>query len=206
MQIVGGNGGIGLDNMMGRMLRNRMGIANQNGNGNIVVAPAEGNAIGNNGQGQGRCLSLDSVADCSKKRDRSAEVHHLESCYDNYIFNMFTQEEQYTELLKPIPEQHQVQQNDNNVISEVSIVEQDGGTVEQHPATVVETRAYFESLNNNLAIKVKKVSMVNHKLRETNVDLTTELARYKNQEKCFEISQEKYDKLERCYQKSVYRE
>ncbi|GJX64251.1 hypothetical protein Tco_0298594 [Tanacetum coccineum] len=43
-------------------------------------------------------------------------------------------------------------------------------------------------------------------MKETNADLTTELARYKNQEKCFEISQEKYDKLERCYQKSVYQE
>nr|GEZ00981.1 hypothetical protein [Tanacetum cinerariifolium] len=31
----------------------------------------------------------------------SAEVH--ENCDDNEIFNMFTQEEQYTELLKPIP-------------------------------------------------------------------------------------------------------
>ncbi|GJT66899.1 retrovirus-related pol polyprotein from transposon TNT 1-94 [Tanacetum coccineum] len=53
---------------------------------------------------------------------------------------------------------------------------------------------------------IEKVNTVNRKLRETNGDLTTELARYKNQEKCFEISQEKYDKLERCYQKSVYQE
>ncbi|GJQ99473.1 retrovirus-related pol polyprotein from transposon TNT 1-94 [Tanacetum coccineum] len=43
-------------------------------------------------------------------------------------------------------------------------------------------------------------------MKETNADLTIKLARYKNQEKCFEISQEKYDKLERCYQKSVYQE
>nr|GFC21956.1 hypothetical protein [Tanacetum cinerariifolium] len=48
--------------------------------------------------------------------DGSAEVH--ENYDDNEIFNMFTQEEQYTELLKPIPESHQVPQNDNNVISE----------------------------------------------------------------------------------------
>ncbi|GKE63909.1 hypothetical protein Tco_1514276, partial [Tanacetum coccineum] len=43
-------------------------------------------------------------------------------------------------------------------------------------------------------------------MEETNADLITELARYKNQEKCFEISQEKYEKLERCYQESVYQE
>ncbi|GJR32510.1 hypothetical protein Tco_1108742 [Tanacetum coccineum] len=40
--------------------------------------------------------------------DGSAEVHHSENCYDNDIFYMFTQEEQYTELLEPIPEPHQV--------------------------------------------------------------------------------------------------
>nr|GFD35350.1 hypothetical protein [Tanacetum cinerariifolium] len=37
---------------------------------------------------------------------------------------MFNQEEQYTELLEPIPESHQVPQNDNDVISEVTRVEQ----------------------------------------------------------------------------------
>ncbi|GKC96613.1 hypothetical protein Tco_1162055, partial [Tanacetum coccineum] len=111
--------------------------------------------------------------------------------------NMFTQEEQYTELLKPIPGSHQVQQNDSNVISTVSSMEQGGGTVEQQLATVEETRAYFESLYNNLAIEFEKVNSVNCKMKETNAELTTELARYKNQEKYFDINQEKYDKLER---------
>ncbi|GJW53346.1 copia protein [Tanacetum coccineum] len=114
--------------------------------------------------------------------------------------------EQNTKLLEPILEPHQVQQNDSNVISKVCSVEQDGGTVDQHLATIEEAHDYFESLYNNLEIKVEKVNSVNHKMKETSVDLTTELARYKNQEKCFEISQEKYDKLERCYQKSIYQE
>nr|GFB14083.1 hypothetical protein [Tanacetum cinerariifolium] len=127
--------------------------------------------------------------------DGSAEVH--ENCDDNEIFNMFTQEEQYTELLEPIPESHQVPQNDNDVISEDTGVEQGGETVEQHPANFKETRALYESLYQNLATEVEKVNSVNRKLRETNTDMTTELARYKNQERCFEISQEKYDKLER---------
>nr|GFD22024.1 hypothetical protein [Tanacetum cinerariifolium] len=138
--------------------------------------------------------------------DGSAEVHNYENCYDNEIFNMFTQEDQYTELLEPILEPHQVPQNDNNVISEVSCVEQSGGTVEQHPANVEETRALYDSLYNNLAIEVEKVNTINRKLKETKAELTTKLARFKNQEKCFEISQEKYDKVERCYQKSVYQE
>nr|GEX12620.1 hypothetical protein [Tanacetum cinerariifolium] len=54
--------------------------------------------------------------------DGSAEVH--ENCDTNEIFNMFTQEEQYTELLEPIPEPQQVPQNDNNIIFEVTDVEQ----------------------------------------------------------------------------------
>ncbi|GJX59243.1 hypothetical protein Tco_0290633 [Tanacetum coccineum] len=76
--------------------------------------------------------------------DGSVEVHEYDNCYNNEIFNMFTQEKQYTELLEPIPEPHQIQQNDNDVISMVSNVEQDRGTVEQHPSTVEETYAYFE--------------------------------------------------------------
>nr|GEU78043.1 hypothetical protein [Tanacetum cinerariifolium] len=112
----------------------------------------------------------------------------------------------YTKLLEPIPEPHQVPQNDNKVISEDSSVEQSGGTLEQHPANVEETRALYDSLCNNLEIEVEKVNTVNRKLSESNAELTTDLARYKNQERCFEISQEKYDKLERCYQKSVYQE
>nr|GEW60104.1 hypothetical protein [Tanacetum cinerariifolium] len=112
--------------------------------------------------------------------DVSAEVH--ENCDDNEIFNMFTQEEQYTELLEPIPESHQVQQNDNDVISKDTSVEQGGEIVEQHPAIFEETRALYESLYQNLAIEVEKVNSVNHKLKETNADLTTELARYKNKE------------------------
>ncbi|GJV19486.1 hypothetical protein Tco_1368506 [Tanacetum coccineum] len=123
---------------------------------------------------------------------RSAEVQLYDNCYNNEIFNMFTQEEQYTELLEPILEPHQVQHNDSNISYGASGVEQEGGTIEQHPATVEETHAYFESLYNNLVIKVENVNTVNHKLRETNADLTIELARYKIQEK--------------CYQKSVYQE
>nr|GFB60637.1 hypothetical protein [Tanacetum cinerariifolium] len=103
--------------------------------------------------------------------DGSAEVHNYEDCYDNEMFNMLTQEEQYTELLEPISESHQVPQNDNNVISEVTSVEQSGETVEQHPANVEETRILYDSLYHNLTIEVEKVNMVNRKLKETNAEL-----------------------------------
>nr|GEY34435.1 hypothetical protein [Tanacetum cinerariifolium] len=88
--------------------------------------------------------------------DGSAEVHDYKNYDDNEIFNMFTQEDQYTELLEPIPEQHQVPQNDNNVISEVNSEEQSEETVEQHPANFEETRALYDSLYQNLAIEVRK--------------------------------------------------
>nr|GEX22801.1 Gag-Pol polyprotein [Tanacetum cinerariifolium] len=74
-------------------------------------------------------------------------------------------------------------ENDNDVISEDTSVEQGGETVEQHPANFEETRALYESLYQNLAIEVEKVNSVNRKLKETNADMTTELARYKNQER-----------------------
>nr|GFB73867.1 hypothetical protein [Tanacetum cinerariifolium] len=96
--------------------------------------------------------------------NRTNEVHLSKNCHDNDIFNMFTQEEQYTKLLKPIPKPHQVQQNDSNVISAISSVEQGGRTVEQHYATVAETRAYHESLFHNLAAEVEKVNSVNRKM------------------------------------------
>ncbi|GKB69809.1 hypothetical protein Tco_0931221, partial [Tanacetum coccineum] len=111
--------------------------------------------------------------------DGTSEVPNSYNCYDNELFNMSTQEEQYTELLEPISEPHQVQQNDSNVIPDASSVEQSGGTVDQNPATAEEIRDHFESLYNNLATKFERVNMVNHKMRKTNADLTTELARYK---------------------------
>nr|GEU44254.1 putative reverse transcriptase domain-containing protein [Tanacetum cinerariifolium] len=60
--------------------------------------------------------------------DGSAEVY--ENCDDNEIYNMFTQEEQYTKLLEPILESHQVPQTDNDVIYEDTSMEQGGKTVE----------------------------------------------------------------------------
>nr|GFD33011.1 hypothetical protein [Tanacetum cinerariifolium] len=55
-------------------------------------------------------------------------------------------EEQYTELLEPIPEPQQVPQNDNNVICEVTDVEQGGETIEQQSTNFEETRALYDSL------------------------------------------------------------
>nr|GEU59380.1 hypothetical protein [Tanacetum cinerariifolium] len=102
--------------------------------------------------------------------DGSAEVHDYENCYDNEIFNMFTQEEQYTELLEPIPESHQVPQNDNNVISEVTSVEQNRETVEKHPVNVEETHLIKQlskaKSNVSFHLEEKKKLKSDFKIRE----------------------------------------
>nr|GFB70762.1 hypothetical protein [Tanacetum cinerariifolium] len=166
------------------------GNANQNlnGNDNLVAVRAERNEAGHNGNQIRWYNCKPPVYDL----DGATEVHEYENCYDNEIFNMFTQEKHYTELLEPIHEPLQVPQNDNNVTSEVTSIEHSGETVEQHPANVEKTRALYDSLYQNLAIEVEKVNSVNRKLKETNADLTTKLARFKNQEKCDEC---KYDKI-----------
>nr|GFB52577.1 hypothetical protein [Tanacetum cinerariifolium] len=62
--------------------------------------------------------------------DGSAKVQLNDNCYDNEIFNMFTQEEQYTNLLEPIPEPQLVPQNDNHVTSVSPSMVQSEGTIE----------------------------------------------------------------------------
>nr|GEU95978.1 retrovirus-related Pol polyprotein from transposon TNT 1-94 [Tanacetum cinerariifolium] len=84
--------------------------------------------------------------------DGSAEVHDYENCYDNEIFNMFTQEEQYTELLEPILEPHQETQNNNNVISEDSSVEQSAKFVGDFKSLAKEAH---ESLAKHKALELE---------------------------------------------------
>nr|GFA58095.1 hypothetical protein [Tanacetum cinerariifolium] len=131
MQMVGGNGENQFREYVGQNVGNQNGLigvlgnANQNGNGNFVVAGAEGNATGHNGDldeikevnANGILMANLQQASTSGTQtdkapvydsDGSAEVHNYENCYDDEIFNMFTQEKQNTELLEPIPEPHQI--------------------------------------------------------------------------------------------------
>nr|GEU76162.1 hypothetical protein [Tanacetum cinerariifolium] len=177
------------------------GNGKQTGNDNIVAARTEGITVGHNDLDEieevnANCILMANLQQASTSGTQTDKA----PVYDS------DESAEYTELLDPIPEPHQVPQNDHNVISEVTSMEQNGETIEQHPENFEETRALYDSLYQNLAIEVEKVNSVNRKLKKTNADLTTELAIFKNQEKCFEISQEKYDKLKRCYQQSVYQE
>ncbi|GJY66882.1 retrovirus-related pol polyprotein from transposon TNT 1-94 [Tanacetum coccineum] len=107
-----------------------------NGNGNVVAARAEGNGNGNNGNQQASTLGTQTDKAPVYDSGGSAKVHHYDNCYSNDIFNMFTQEEKYTELLDPITEPHAVQHNNINVISVDSSVEHSGGTLSKEKSTV----------------------------------------------------------------------
>nr|GEW90550.1 hypothetical protein [Tanacetum cinerariifolium] len=110
---------------------------------------------------------------------------------------MFTQEEQYTDLLEPILEPQLVPQNDNHVTSIAPSMVQNEGTVEPSSAPNEETHAHQETVYRNLVDQVAQVNMVNCNMRATNAELKYDLARYTIQEQRIEISQEKYDKLEK---------
>ncbi|GJT58871.1 hypothetical protein Tco_1002404 [Tanacetum coccineum] len=129
-------------------------------------------------------LSSDTTTDCYKRMKQGIQLN-----YRNFDFNCIVPYEEIEKVTANCNLQDNLQQastsgtqsnkahvydsdgsaqNDSNVISVVSIVEQSGGTVEQHPVNVEETRVLYDSLYNNLAIEVEKVNSVNRKLRETN--------------------------------------
>nr|GEX39870.1 reverse transcriptase domain-containing protein [Tanacetum cinerariifolium] len=122
--------------------------------------------------------------------DRSAEVHenYDENCDDNETFNMFTQDEQYTELLEPIPESHQVPHNDNDIISEDTSVEQAkfvgdfkslaneaDASLAKHKALELEIERLLKAVaSQDIMIIVQNESVVDTS------DLQTEVERMKN--------------------------
>ncbi|GJZ70974.1 hypothetical protein Tco_0634825 [Tanacetum coccineum] len=169
MQMVGGNGGNQFRQSTGQNIGNQNGynnglivvpgIANQNPNrnGNVVAARAEGNANGNNGiQLQAKEFDLmAAVADLDKIEEVNANCILMANLQQALTSSTQTDKapiydsDGSAELLEPIPEPHQVQQNNSNVSSEVSGVEQEGGIVEQHPATVEETQRFENCIIKN---------------------------------------------------------
>nr|GEU42193.1 hypothetical protein [Tanacetum cinerariifolium] len=178
------------------------GIANQNGNGNVVAAQTEGNAHGNNSN-QIRCYNCRGLGhlarNCTIRPRRrnaaylqtqlliankeeariqiqaeefdlmvaAADLDEIKKVNANCILMANLQQAstsgtqsdkdpvydsdgsaEYTELLERIPEPHQVLQNNSNVTSTVSSVEQGGGTVEQHPTNVEEACVLYEKVNS----------------------------------------------------------
>nr|GEY08249.1 hypothetical protein [Tanacetum cinerariifolium] len=185
----------------GQVAQNQQGynawIANQSGTGNVVAARAEVTGNGNQarcyncrGLGDldeieevnGNCILMANLQHASTSgtqldkapvydTDGSVKVQLNDNCYDNEIFNMFTQEEQYTNLLEPIPEPQLVPQNDNHVTSIAPNMVQSGGTVEISFAPNQETRAHQETVYRNLVDQFAQVNMVNYNMRATNAEL-----------------------------------
>ncbi|GJS24038.1 hypothetical protein Tco_0452670 [Tanacetum coccineum] len=198
-----------------------LGIANQNVNGNVVAARAEGNANRNNGN-QIRCYNyrgLGLLARNCTVRPRRRDAAYLQTqllIAQKEEAGIQLQAEEF-DLMAAAKDLDEIEEVNANCIlmgnlqqastsgtqtDKAPVYDSDGsvefwgfwygtrgGTVEQHPLTVEETYAYFESLYNNLAIKVEKVNTINRKLRETNADLTTELASF--QEKSTVSAEEK---------------
>ncbi|GJW03883.1 hypothetical protein Tco_1562739 [Tanacetum coccineum] len=129
------------------------GIANQNGNGNVVTTRAEAEEFDLMAAAVD-CEEIEEVkVNCilmANLQQASTSGTHIDKApvydFDGLI------EEQYTELLESTTDTHLVQQDDSNVILLDSSMNPSGGVVEQHHGTIEETYAFFESLYNNLAI------------------------------------------------------
>nr|GEY40194.1 hypothetical protein [Tanacetum cinerariifolium] len=117
--------------------------------------------------------------------DGLAEVYLNDNCYDNEIFNMFTQEEQYTYLLESSPEPQLVPQNENHVTFVSPSTVQSGGTVEISFAPNEEIRVFvpqmtkskeelFLSNISNMVTVSKTISIPNEDLSD---DTTPSVAR-----------------------------
>ncbi|GJX99143.1 hypothetical protein Tco_0356162 [Tanacetum coccineum] len=184
MHMVGGNRGNQFRQYAGQNVGNQNGYnaiqnvgnqnANQIGNGNVVAARDEGNANGNNGS-QIRCyncrgLGIQLQAEEFDFMATAGDLEEIEEVNANCILMANLQQAStsgtQTDNARVYDsdgsaEPHMIQQNNSNVIYVESSVEHNGGTVEQHHATVEETRSYFESLYNNLAIEVEKANSIN---------------------------------------------
>ncbi|GJU22756.1 hypothetical protein Tco_1156098 [Tanacetum coccineum] len=134
-----------------------LGIANQNANknenGNVVAARAKGNGNRNNEEAgiQLQAEEFDLMA-------TACDIDEIEEVNANCILMANLQQASASGT-----QTDKAPFYDSNGSAEDSSMEHSGGTVEQHPTTVEETCAYFESLYDNIAIEVEKVSTVNRK-------------------------------------------
>ncbi|GJV28975.1 retrovirus-related pol polyprotein from transposon TNT 1-94 [Tanacetum coccineum] len=174
-------------NQNGLMVVLEIANQNQNGNGNVIAARVEGNTNGNNGdlneieEVNANYILMANLQQASTSgtqtnmapvydSDRSDKVHNYNNCYNNEIFNMFTQEEQYTELLEPISEPHQVQQNDSNVISNVPTVEQNGDSRTNSAKMITTLNEEIANLNNMLSKEKSTVSSLQEEKKRLKSD------------------------------------
>nr|GEV46508.1 hypothetical protein [Tanacetum cinerariifolium] len=142
---------LGMNMGQDRKMQMVRGNANLNGNGNLVAAHAEGNATGPNGN-QIRCYNCRKVGyfarNCTvrpRRRDAAyLQTHLLIAQKEEQASTSGTQTDK-----APIYDLDGSSEIDNNVIFEVTRLEQSGETVEQNPANFEETPKFvgdFKSL------------------------------------------------------------
>ncbi|GKB41844.1 hypothetical protein Tco_0886786 [Tanacetum coccineum] len=161
MQMVGGNGRNQFRQYVGQNVGNQNGYnalqnvgnqnANQNGNGNVVAARAKGNGNGNNGNQEEARIQLE-----AEEFDLMAATGDLDEIKEVNANCILMVNLQQASTSGTQTDKYLVYDSDGSVevhyYDNFSSVEQSGGTVEQNPATVEETRALYDSLYNNLAI------------------------------------------------------
>ncbi|GJU82575.1 hypothetical protein Tco_1284940 [Tanacetum coccineum] len=138
----------------GQIVGNQNGynVVQNSGNGNVVAAWAEGD-LDEIEKVNANCILMANLQQASTSGTQTDNA----PVYDS---------DGSAELFEPISEPHQVQQNDINVISAVSSVEQSRRTVEQNPSTIEETQAAkFIQDFKSLAKEADK-SLVKHKALE----------------------------------------
>nr|GEX49502.1 Gag-Pol polyprotein [Tanacetum cinerariifolium] len=229
-QNVGGNGGNQFGQYAGQVAQNQQGynawqngITNQNGTGNVVAARAEeefdfmaaAGDLDKIEEVNTNCILIEILQHVSTSgsqldkapvydTDGSVKVQLNNNCYDNKIFSMFTQGDQYTDLLEPIPEPQLVPYNDNHVTSIAPNMVQSGGVFV--PETTKSKEWLFLSNVSNMVTVSKTISIPNEDLSD---DTTPSAARKFLNEytTCEECKYEKisYDKAYNDMQKKVER-
>nr|GEZ17422.1 hypothetical protein [Tanacetum cinerariifolium] len=165
MQMIGGNGGNQFRQYTGQNTRNLNGYnAVQNVGNQVAQNLRVQNVRNQNGligvQGNGNQNQIGNghfARDCTV-RPRRRDAAYLQTqllIAQKEEAGIQLQAEEY-DLMTAVADLNEIEENDNNVISEVTNGEQGGETVEQHSANFEEMRALYESLYQNLAIEVEK--------------------------------------------------
>nr|GEV34501.1 hypothetical protein [Tanacetum cinerariifolium] len=178
-----------------------MGIANQNGTGNVVTARAEGTGIGNQARDAAYLQTQLLIAQIKEVgiQLQAEEFNFMADAYDMdeieevnakciLMANLQHASTSGTQLDKAlIYDTDGSAENDNHVTSVAPSMVQSGGTVETSFAPNEETCAHQETVYRNLVDKIAQVNMVNYNMRATNAELLSELSKYKIQEQRIEI-------------------
>ncbi|GKE35491.1 hypothetical protein Tco_1454813 [Tanacetum coccineum] len=108
-----------------------------------------------------------------------SEVHH------DLFENMFVHGIQNHEQPESIPDTYMVNENNSNIISDISNMDPDIDKGKHDYIDDEQQRAFFSSLINNLKCDADKCSKVNNEAQQVNALLANELERYKEKEKHF---------------------